>query len=253
MSDSRLHLVRLRLRADRLARFEQTQRLPTHHDDLGYVTHGLLRALFGERGPSCFVAEERGAREIEVLGYGLADADALKRHSSQFAEPVAHEVVVADSIASKPMPIAWPVGSRLGFTLRACPIKRLAKRAPGGSTDRPEVDAWLHACWKVPNGPAPPRESVYVEWLRAALEGTNIVTMENARVETFRLARLVRRTDRRSGPRKAHTLDRPDVRFTGTIVVRDAAGFEAMLRRGVGRHRDFGFGMMRLLPPTAGR
>lgn len=253
MSESRLHLIRLRMRADRLANFEQTQKLPTHHDDLGYVTHGLLRALFGDHGPSCFVVEERGAREIEVLGYGSADADALRLHASQFAEPTAHEVIVADSIASKPMPVGWPVGTRLGFALRACPIRRLSKRGPGGKTDRPEVDAWLHACWRDPGSPAPTRESVYVEWLRAALEGLKAVTMEQAQVETFRLARLVRRTDRRGGPRKTQTLDRPDVRFTGTFVVRDAIGFDAMLRRGVGRHRDFGFGMIRVVPPAARR
>lgn len=33
------------------------------------------------------------------------------------------------------------------------------------------------------------------------------------------------------------------------IRIKDPASFDALLRRGIGRHRAFGFGMMLLSPP----
>jgi len=38
---------------------------------------------------------------------------------------------------------------------------------------------------------------------------------------------------------------------TGVLQVRDSAAFAALLARGIGRHRAFGFGMLLLKPAAA--
>jgi CRISPR system Cascade subunit CasE len=43
-------------------------------------------------------------------------------------------------------------------------------------------------------------------------------------------------------------LRKPDVTFRGMLEVVEPGAFEALLRRGVGRHRAFGFGMLLLRP-----
>jgi CRISPR system Cascade subunit CasE len=43
-------------------------------------------------------------------------------------------------------------------------------------------------------------------------------------------------------------IGRRDVTFEGELQVADAAAFAALLARGVGRHRAFGFGMLLLRP-----
>jgi len=59
----------------------------------------------------------------------------------------------------------------------------------------------------------------------------------------------VRRTSREDDRRRAsRAIDGPDVTFTGTLEVTDSAAFSALLARGLGRHRAFGFGMLLLAP-----
>jgi CRISPR system Cascade subunit CasE len=233
-----------------LARFEREQRLPLNHDDQEYVAHGLLTALFGpELTPTPFLLEDRDARTLDVLAYSGVDGAMLHCQAQQFADPAHYRLVEWDSLASKPMPSQWRVGMRAGFVLRVCPVKRIAKRGPGGDTDRPEVDAFLHAAWHAGDAVLS-REEVYSRWVQEALERSEAVSVESVRVESFRRVRLVRRTYRStSEPRRAHVLERPEARVTGEIVVRDGAKFSALLRRGVGRHRDFGFGMLLVTPP----
>ena len=67
----------------------------------------------------------------------------------------------------------------------------------------------------------------------------------------FHLETLLRRTQgerRTARPR----LRKPDVTMQGALTVRDPPQFDALLRRGVGRHRAFGFGMLLLRPDRGG-
>jgi CRISPR system Cascade subunit CasE len=94
------------------------------------------------------------------------------------------------------------------------------------------------------------RERVYTRWLAGRLE--NAGTGETSGQGAARLlpdsVRMVsferRRMHRRGGGRP----ERPDVTLTGSLRVHDADVFRALLRRGVGRHRAFGFGMLRVRP-----
>ena len=47
-------------------------------------------------------------------------------------------------------------------------------------------------------------------------------------------------------------MGRREAVFEGTLEVRDAALFQGLLARGVGRHRAFGFGMLLLRPAEPG-
>ncbi len=73
--------------------------------------------------------------------------------------------------------------------------------------------------------------------------------VEAVSVEAFHLSRVYRRAQ--GGARKGHTLQRPDVVYRGTVQVTDPDAFHAWLRRGVGRHRSFGFGMVLLERPSS--
>jgi CRISPR system Cascade subunit CasE len=71
---------------------------------------------------------------------------------------------------------------------------------------------------------------------------------------SLRRARLARRGAPDEAGRRALTVEGrqgggPDVILAGELTVADAEGFLALLARGVGRHRAFGFGMLLLSPP----
>ena len=61
------------------------------------------------------------------------------------------------------------------------------------------------------------------------------------------IAVVEQRLQRRAGGRQIFSR-RPDVTFRGTLQVTDPDRFHALLARGVGRHRAFGFGMLLLRP-----
>jgi len=42
------------------------------------------------------------------------------------------------------------------------------------------------------------------------------------------------------------TMKRPDVTLTGTLTVTDSDAFGTLLRSGIGRHKSFGYGMLKV-------
>jgi CRISPR system Cascade subunit CasE len=46
------------------------------------------------------------------------------------------------------------------------------------------------------------------------------------------------------------TINRPEATFHGTFEIQDPTQFAAMLARGVGRHRAYGYGMVLLRAPN---
>jgi CRISPR system Cascade subunit CasE len=83
--------------------------------------------------------------------------------------------------------------------------------------------------------------------LRGQLARSGAARFQEAKLVRFQRERLARQTHR--GERRWEFCDRPDATMTGTLEVADAAAFHALLTRGVGRHRAFGFGMLLLRPP----
>ncbi|MEX1364309.1 MAG: type I-E CRISPR-associated protein Cas6/Cse3/CasE [Nannocystaceae bacterium] len=254
MTDEALHLLRLDLDLPRLFSLCKRQRVPLT-DDLGHAIHCGLAAAFEGDAPSLFSVVHAGSggsrapgasRALELLAYSSKPLSELSARAETFADPEAYRVVDWERAADKPMPSTWRQGQRLGFQVRACPTVRLSKAYPHARAGA-EVDAFLAAAWKDPEGPKPEREVIYRQWLGAAIDRTGGARLHEAVVDAFELRTLLRRT---RGPdrRVAARLRKPDVTFRGVLEVAEPEAFSKLLRRGLGRHRAFGFGMLLLRP-----
>lgn len=245
-----LFMVRLSLDAARLAALGQRSRLPARHDDTGVLVHSGLSAIFGEGALQPFrVVSER--RRVAVVGYTRHDEEELRRRAREVADPAIHVACDWSELAVKQMPAQWPLGRRLGFEVRACPVVRLARplEASGRGDELiryergRELDAWLHHRL---SGADPERvdgrEAVYGDWLRARVGAT--ASIEEARLEGFRRLELVRRDH--TTARRPRMLERPEAVLRGVLAIADSASFGELLAHGVGRHRAYGFGMILL-------
>ncbi len=250
-----LTMIQLAPEMGRLMRWAHWQKLlpPRGEDDPGYVLHAVLAAAFGPHAPKPFaLVQRRGPPQL--LAYTSASPDDLRRHAAAFAEPAVAEAVGLDTLAAKSMPQTWTPGLRLGFEVRVRPMTRSDR---DGDRDKVrERDVFLGAVDGLAPGQGPTRGEVYAGWLaeRLVAGGAGI---EHVALDAFRLTRVLRRDrDRRLGPvpdpAKAATMGgaagAPDATFTGVLRVEDGAAFAALLARGVGRHRAFGFGMLLLRP-----
>jgi CRISPR system Cascade subunit CasE len=235
MADS-LYLVRLRLDLPTLLRRGTVGRQRTV--DLGYLVHCALGDLFGDLAPHPFRILEETGKHLEILGYSSRDDEALRRLNSESA---ASRALDWNHLAAKPLPTEWPVGHRLAFEVRVCPVVR---RRQGG-----ETDAFLARCLdEGPAGARLSRESIYRDWLRRRSEMA-AVALSDIRLERFQRQRFLRL--RQDAARSVSRPERPDATLAGELEIQEPAAFRRLLRRGVGRHRAFGFGMLLLRP--AGR
>lgn len=254
---SGLRMVRIPLDAVKLMALGERRGMPSRALDLGYLIHCALDELFGPElapKPFSFPLPTRGAgqgRVIPVLGYCAATAAELRARAQDFADPGVHSLCLWEELADKEMRPSFEAGRRLGFSVRVCPVVRRSK--PGVHQDEKgaEVDAFLAACRRVGPEVKVSREEVYVEWLRAELARRGGVTLDDAKVTRFERERLIRKSAREGdGRRPSHVTERPDAVLEGTLTVTDPLAFNALLARGVGRHRAFGFGMLLVRPPT---
>jgi len=242
-----LHLVALHLDARALAREIPRAGLSNRQIDADYLVHAALRGLFPERRAFPFHHEAKGPREVRVLAYLPADAETLRHEADTFADPEWHGAVDWERFATKPMPTAFSPATRLGFAVRLVPVSRVARghtEFPAGS----EHDAFLLACGAA--GPENPvsRDAVYHEWTRRLLERAG-ATLEAFHIDAFDLRTMTRRRPK-DGRRVPNRFARPTIETTGTLRIDDPDRFAHRLRRGIGRHKAFGFGMIRLRPAS---
>ncbi len=248
-----LHLVRCAVDARKLYAFARRSRAASAREfDEGYAVHALFAALFDhgapedERvAPKPFRVGDIERRTLDVLGYAVLDHGALVERARSFADPLAWGVCDLEAITSRPMPTSFESGAHLGFSVRICPIRRIAKRGPM-VRDRAEVDAFIAKSWDVGPEQALDRAEVYRAWLEEELGKEDAATVSAASLVSQRRGRFHRRTQ--GEERKGRPTERPDVTFEGVLKVRDSEAFARRLARGVGRHRAFGFGMLLLRP-----
>ncbi len=247
MATEPLYLVRASMRVDRLMQLGAERGMKMADVDPGYAVHLALGELFDAEAPGVFrVREPKGGR-VEVLAYAGSDADALRERAGTFCHPLAHAACDWDGFVSRPMPSAWPAGRRLGFELRTCPVRR----GRDAERRRWEKDAFLVACDHAPRDAGLDRDTVYLDWLDELLGRADGLTVERRKLTSYRRVRLWRRTQGRGrNGREGRRIERPDALFHGVLQVTDGDAFAATLRRGIGRHRGFGFGMLLLAPPT---
>lgn len=210
----------------------------TRDEDLGYAIHGWFADALGELSPKPFRVMGRRGSAVRVLGYAGAPVEHMRARVSQFATPLAARAPVWDASGSKDMSgITWQAGQTLGFELRACPTVRVHK---GG-----EKDAFLA---EVEKGMDPGRLDSYRRWLIRQLGEAASLDQGAFSLDAFQLTSVWRKGAGDSGARKGRGLTVPDATMSGRITVSDADAFSALMRRGVGRHRAFGFGMLLLRP-----
>lgn len=230
-----------------LAAFAQRNRLVPPGGDPGYAVHALLGAAFGAAAPRPFRLFESGRG---LLAYSQASPESLQAHA-ELAPPDVHRALGLGSLQGRAVPSAWPVGRLLGFEVRVRPVIRTRDQA-GRVRER---DALLHAI-EQPNATREPvdREQIYRRWLQVALLGKTAdgagptASLLECRMTSMRRTRVFRRTQGDAGERKIRCIEGPDAAFEGVLRIEHSEAFSALLGRGLGRHRAFGFGMLLLKP-----
>lgn len=266
-----LHMLHLPLRQRALMAYGRSQGLVSgaRAVDDGYLVHALLARLFPPHTMLCFDLQQDDSGSA-VLAYSRSDAAGLIA-----ARSAADQAIGWDAVRSKQMPEIL-AGRTLAFRVRVCPVVRVGKRhprfMPGAEVDPFVALTERERATREAATPCvcpeeiraevikagPEREEVYRAWLAARLHPA--ATLEQARMVALRGARLWRKggagtgaAERmrggarpRFGPRVA--IDRREAVFEGVLRVDDPVAFAALLARGVGRHRAFGYGMLLLRP-----
>jgi CRISPR system Cascade subunit CasE len=233
------HLIHLRPNLNRLLPWAQRQGLipDSGQGDLGYALHAALKAAFANLAPQPFSYS---------VGQGLlaysTQAEAMQE-TAALATPEAADMLGLDATSQshglliRPFPSNWKSGRQLAFEVRVRPVVR---------KDDQEIDAFLSAAHRMPVTELS-REAVYVDWLKRQFEG--VAELHEVAMTEFKLSAVLRRGAPQIGQaRPKSPVQGPDAVFKGALKVLDGDGFTNLLKRGIGRHRAFGFGMLRLKP-----
>lgn len=252
-----LHLISLQLSPHYLVKFGRGQGLVRRDDiDPGYLVHAWLQASFGEHAPKPFVLEDtrgggpRPHRGVTLLGYSSIPASSLQE-VAELCTPEVWQCANWESLVSRPMP-RLTVDRQVGFRVRVCPTTRSSYRPPPHDS-RIEVDYYQAEVWKrADEGETshPDRSELYCQWLTQELARRGGADLVSAELSQFQLRALLRRQQGEVRLPKLPLL--PDVVLSGTLRITDVDLFRQTLRRGLGRHRAFGFGMLCLSPARGG-
>jgi CRISPR system Cascade subunit CasE len=251
-----LALVRLTPDLDGLARVAAARGLIGRGGDFGYALHAALAAALGNMAPKPFLLRA-DIRRPEVLGYTGADPAEFKELARlppvEDADLV--EALRLTEVEVRTLPVHWVPGCRLDFETRIRPVIRTRPEGRAGRTS--ERDAFLEAI--DPDEPPPTdftslrvwptRERIYEAWLSRELARGGAAQLEAAKMIAFKRTRVLRRPTQPGTGRARVESEGPDAILRGRLRIEDGAGFTALLGRGVGRHRAFGFGMLLLTPP----
>jgi CRISPR system Cascade subunit CasE len=236
------HLIHLCPNLNRLLPWAQRQGLipDRGQGELGYAFHVALRAAFANLAPQPF-----SFRAGQGLLAYTTQAEAM-RAAVALATPEVADILGLDAtpqssgLLIRPFPTSWKVGQLFSFEVRVRPVVR---------KDDKELDAFLSVVQRTPDQVLS-REAVYADWLKRQFEG--VADLHEVRMTEFSLSTVVRRAaPDANGSRTKRPVQGPDAVFSGTLQVRDGEAFAALVARGIGRHRAFGFGMLLLKPVAA--
>ncbi|MFB6262624.1 MAG: type I-E CRISPR-associated protein Cas6/Cse3/CasE, partial [Bradymonadaceae bacterium] len=172
------------------------------------------------------------------------------------AEPSLYEAVDWDRTATKEMPERFPQEMNLGFEARVCPVIRKSSAGEGRNQKGEkrtweagdELDAFLAEAWTSDEDAEIEREKVYRGWFERQLDnrGGARAVAETVGLKRFTIADMTRRTH--GDDRKVRTIKRPDATLVGELQVTDSEQFRELLKSGIGRHKSFGYGMLKVRP-----
>jgi CRISPR system Cascade subunit CasE len=211
--------------------------------DSGYAWHALLCAVFGKAlAPKPFRALSRRGRPLQLLAYSGEAPAQLAQAARDFALPQALAAAGLPSdarFAAKPLS-RFASGRRLGFSCLVRPTVRTDRAGEREKTA--EIDAFL-AAWRR-TGERPDRKTVYEAWARERIErsGARVIDL---RLDGLDQAPVLRR---RHATGALKPVEGHSAALVGVLEVSEPDAFAALLARGVGRHRAFGFGMLLLSP-----
>lgn len=215
-----------------------------------YLVHSVLAEAFSDC-PAPFDVQDKG-RLLRVLFYSESDAEELHSHAKLASSPEAYEAIDWDEAASKPLPDTFPEGMSLRFDLQCCPVVRKASAGQGTNKEGEvrkwdagtELDAFLARQWTSDEELS--RDEVYREWLTRQFDERGGATAKEVVLDGFSLKEMTRRQG--GDPRSVESLTRPDVTLEGALRVSDPEAFLSLLRSGIGRHKSFGYGMLKIRP-----
>ena len=239
-----LHMIQCNLEPQAFIAFAREQGLDQGRGelDLGYVGHAWLQAAFGQLAPRPWrlLMPRRldPPRPSRILAYSERPAEVLADHLARYATPAVEAVCSPEDVLGKVLPQNWPPGRRYAFEALCCPVGRKA-----GSGQ--EKDIFLIEADHVRERDLR-RPEVYRCWFKRQVEGRGTVRVESVTLESFRLAKIQRKIQ--DTPRESRHQMRPQAEFHGILHAADGTELLALLRRGIGRHRAFGFGMILLKP-----
>jgi len=263
---NRIHLVRMSVSMPALARWAaernygwtiQRDRKGKVQDagfDEGRALHHLLTESFGPGALTPFrLMVLPRATEGHIYAYSNSDQGALKAAAQTYALPEVAAVCDWLKMETKQLPSEWRTSQRLGFEVRIKPVSRIASpltnsRGPTFANGA-ELDAFLiEALRRFPATEkgeelmaqaGRTREAVYADWLAARLKG--VATLE----PKVSMAHF----ERRRAARQSYAPEGPEATLQGNLMVEDPVAFTALLAKGIGRHKAYGFGMLLLRPP----
>ena len=225
-------------------------------EDYRYLVHAATRKIFGDMAPQPFLVQEEKSR---ILGYTTADEMQYRDRFSKFFAEASDDAVLSAAfsipeICIRAMPCEWKEGSRYRFSVFCRPMARMGKA---------ESDVWLlknYCAFKEAEEkgtfrgtPAEYRrphkgekEEVYKQWLRRRF--VDAAELQDMVITGSRTAFLTTRSQKNhtGAPVRSKRRSYPETTFTGNLCVTHPEAFERLLRRGVGRHCAFGFGMLLL-------
>lgn len=250
-------MVEFWLDSRRLMDLGRMLHLPVRQVSDNYLVHCAFSELFQHQAPTVFCIENSHktqenlgnttGRLLRILCYSSIDAEALKLLAQGFASPALYEIIKWDRASCKPMPLEYPSGLRFRYELRTPPVIRKASEGIRWHKGQ-ELDVFLSRVWETNNSAVKiNREVVYKEWLHDLFERNKGASLETVQILRFSLERMSRRNHELA--RKLRVIQRPDVTFTGILKVEDSEAFKMILSSGVGRHKSFGYGMLKIRRP----
>ena len=250
MSDipKKLYMARFPVDQRRLYEFARRRGISLDVSDAGYTLHCILTELFGpEFAPKPYAAQPATGAILPVLAYTGLTKNELEARAKECSINGTYSLVDWNGFSVKAMPAHWLAGRQFGFEVRVCPVERKNKAGEFNRHAGAEVDVYLGHVFK--HKKDIDRGMVYGQWTKSMMEKplpehAQAVRVIEITTRGFRRVTFIRR-DR---DRKAVSKERPEAFVTGILEVADSAAFAALLQRGIGRHRAFGFGMLLLKP-----
>jgi CRISPR system Cascade subunit CasE len=239
MTTAPIHLVQTSIHVPNAVRHLKPFLSRTAIDDDSLVLKSVLTEAFG--GPMIrpwVIQAQRGPLAI-IVGYSLLSGPDLERRRALALPSL--QLATGEAL-SVPMP---PIrkGDCFRFAVRLVPSVRVT---PKEGRRHGERDAFLAAFDEAGEGANLKREGVYIAYLRGKLLGAEL---EACMLAQFQLRRFARPKAESGHSQK--TL--PEASLVGTLTVKDQVEFTNTITRGIGRHRAYGFGMMRLEPAAPSR